>query len=150
MAGPVILTLGSWAEQHLQEVLTAKSKSTFTEAFDAFVAPHAHITVNGKSMSRSAYMKMLWNDEANETSGSVSFKGTVAVPKDSKEIIQVRSLLVADGRTRANERQTGEVGVFFTATIHRSPLLFSNNITSSINLVYVRFGNLHTHLMNIC
>ena len=37
MAGPVILTLGSWAEQHLQEVLTAKSKSAFTEAFDVAV-----------------------------------------------------------------------------------------------------------------
>lgn len=35
--------------------------------------------------------------------------------------------------------QTGEVGVFFEASIHRNPLLFNNIITASMNLVYVAF-----------
>ena len=90
MSGPIILTLSSWAQQHLQEMLTAKSKSAFDDAFKAFVAPHASITVNGMHMSRDKYMQMLWNDEANESSGAVEFKGTVEVPKDPKAIVQVR------------------------------------------------------------
>ncbi|EKM52786.1 uncharacterized protein PHACADRAFT_261414 [Phanerochaete carnosa HHB-10118-sp] len=124
--GPVILTLDSWVEQHLQEVLTAKSQTAFDDAFDAFVALDASITVNGQHMSRAEYKKTLWNDEAHETSGTVTFKGTVAVPKNSKAIVQ-----------------TGEVGVFFEASIHRNPLLFNNNITASMNLVVEQVKSKH-------
>ncbi|GJE98486.1 hypothetical protein PsYK624_147180 [Phanerochaete sordida] len=116
--GPIILTLTSWAEQRLQNVFTAKTEAAFDDAFDALVGTHATITVNGQKTSRAAYKKLLRSEEANETSGSVSFKGAVEVVKDTKALIP-----------------TGEVGVFFEATVHHKLLLFSNNITSSINLI---------------
>lgn len=87
--GPEVITLNLWVENHLRELLTAKAQAAFDDAFDAFVAPHASITVNGQHMSRAEYKKTLWNDEAHETSGTVSFKGTVAVSKDSKSLFPV-------------------------------------------------------------
>ena len=96
--GPVILTLSSWAQSHLEEVLTAKTKKDFDDAFAAFVADGARITVNGTQTSRAAFSRLLWSDEQGDTSGSVAFKGTVAVPKDPKAIVQVRRVLCRRNR----------------------------------------------------
>ena len=74
MSEPIILTLTSWAEQHLETVFTAKTAKDFDTAFDALVAADATITVNGAKTTRAAYKKLLRSEEANETSGSVSFK----------------------------------------------------------------------------
>ncbi|EKM52787.1 uncharacterized protein PHACADRAFT_211999 [Phanerochaete carnosa HHB-10118-sp] len=115
--GPVVLTLGSWAQQHMQEMMTAKSKDNFDKAFDAMVAPQATVTVNGQHMTREQYRKMMWNDEANEATGSITFRATVEVPKAPKKIIQ-----------------TGEVGMFFEANLRRKPLMFDSNIRSSLNM----------------
>lgn len=97
--GPIILTLTSWAEQRLQNVFTAKTEAAFDDAFDALVGTHATITVNGQKTTRAAYKKLLRSEEANETSGSVSFKGAVEVVKDTKALIPVsRAWKDAEGR----------------------------------------------------
>lgn len=90
MPGPVILTLTSWVEQHLQEVLKATSKKAFDDAFDAFLSEHATITLNGVKVSRSHYKQQFWQEESHERSATVTFKGIVEVPKDPQAIIQVR------------------------------------------------------------
>ncbi|GJE93022.1 hypothetical protein PsYK624_091810 [Phanerochaete sordida] len=118
MAGPVVLTLGSWAEKHLREVLEAKTRRAFDDAFDGFVPPHVAIAVNGAHTSRAEFKRLLWRDEEAESSARVAFKGVVEVPKRRDEIIQV-----------------GEVGLFFEAKLHRGALLFDNDITASMNLV---------------
>ena len=87
--GPIILTLAGWAENRIQNVFTAKTEAAFDSAFDALVGAHASITVNGQKTTRAAYKKLLRAEEANETSGSVSFKGAVAVVKDAKALIPV-------------------------------------------------------------
>ena len=51
---------------------------------------------------------------------------------------------VRKARTGRNP-QTGEVGVFYTASISQPPLLFSNEITASLNVVYV-FVTVHDNL----
>ncbi|KIP06754.1 hypothetical protein PHLGIDRAFT_128085 [Phlebiopsis gigantea 11061_1 CR5-6] len=124
--GPEILTLENFAEQHLDALLTATSKSAFDAALDALLAPTAKIVLNGASVSRAAYGAYLWKAQAHERSATVAFKGVVAVPKDSKAIVQ-----------------TGEVGVFFVATISQPPLLFSEIVTASLNLVVEEVKDQH-------
>ncbi|GJE93021.1 hypothetical protein PsYK624_091800 [Phanerochaete sordida] len=118
MSGPVILTLGSWAEQHMREMMTAKTQSSFEDAFDAMVAPSATITVNGKHMTREQYKKMLWKEEANEANATITFRDMVEVPKSAKEIIQ-----------------TGEVGMFFEANISWTRPIKETKIRSTMNMV---------------
>lgn len=89
--GPEILTLENFAEQHLDALLTATSKSAFDAALDALLAPTAQIVLNGASVSRAAYGAYLWKAQAHESSATVAFKGVVAVPRDSKAIVQVRT-----------------------------------------------------------
>ena len=90
MSGPIILTLASWAQQRLTTLLQATSKPAFDAAFDALVAPHAQITLNGAKTSRAAYAAYLWKAQAHERSAAVDFKGVVAVPKSTDVLIQVR------------------------------------------------------------
>ncbi|KIP06757.1 hypothetical protein PHLGIDRAFT_13669 [Phlebiopsis gigantea 11061_1 CR5-6] len=118
MSGPIILTLDSWAEQRLQAVLQSTSKQAFDVAFDAFISPLAQITLNGENVSRADYGTYLWKAQAHERSATVDFKGVVAVPKDQDALIQ-----------------TGEVGLFFVSNINQPPLLFSEVVTASLNLI---------------
>ena len=88
--GPVILTLGSWLQQHLQEVYQATTQQDFQSALEAFVAPHATIVLNGKKVSRSEYMQQVWGEpSAQQTSAQLVFNDTVEVPTDPKAIVQV-------------------------------------------------------------
>ena len=87
--GPVILTLSSWVETRLEAVLKATTKKDFDAAFDAFVAPHANITLNGEKVSRSHYSQQLWQEQEHERSATVNFKGIVEVAKDPKALIPV-------------------------------------------------------------
>ncbi|GJE98489.1 hypothetical protein PsYK624_147210 [Phanerochaete sordida] len=115
---PVFLTLANWAELRLQSVFTARDQEAFDNAFDALVAPHAVITVNGTKTSRAEYKTLLRSEEQNESSGDVAFKGTVEVVKNGKALVP-----------------TGDVGVFFEATIRYQLALWSNIVTASMNLV---------------
>ena len=87
--GPVVLTLTNWLEQHLGALVEATNKEDFDTAFNAFIAPHANVTVNGKKITVQEYKEGIWTEQRREQSASLSFKGIVEVPKDPKAIVQV-------------------------------------------------------------
>lgn len=90
--GPVILTLSSWVQQHLREVITANSQSAFTDAMNAFVAPNAQITFNGASISRADYVQQIWQPQQHESNATLSFLGIIENPKDTSAIVQVSNM----------------------------------------------------------
>ena len=100
--GPVILTLGSWAQQHLTEVYTATTQSAFVSAFDAFVAPRAAITVNGAAESRDAYQQLLFAQEL-DPSKSVHFISLTALPSGPNDWLDIDYVTVATGNACASE-----------------------------------------------
>ncbi|KAI0351236.1 hypothetical protein OH77DRAFT_1411417 [Trametes cingulata] len=130
MSSAIVLpNLPNWAEQHIQAIYAAKSTEDFDSAFDGFVSKHATIRVNGKSISRDAYKKLLQGETSADTSegisGTVKFDSIVSVPAEGD----------------LNTIGTGAVGVAFTAEVFGRFFVFaerqSSTITSSLNVVYV-------------
>ncbi|KAI0945934.1 hypothetical protein AcV7_010044 [Taiwanofungus camphoratus] len=99
MSGPVLLSLTSWAEEHISAILTASTQAEFDAAFDAAFIEGVHVTFNGEHLSREHYKKITEKVVLKETSrqGPV-FANSVEVPTDSKDPIQA-----------------GNVGLFYTA-----------------------------------
>ncbi|KIP06750.1 hypothetical protein PHLGIDRAFT_447081 [Phlebiopsis gigantea 11061_1 CR5-6] len=123
---PFFIPLSSWTEGRLRALLSAKTKADFDTAFDDFLAPHAHVTLNGETVSRAHYAAQLWNDvHTNARSVSVSFNGVVEVPKSAA----------------GAAIPTGDVGVFYAATIQREnthvrpPILATDLLRASLQLV---------------
>ena len=112
--GPEILTLENFIEQHLDALLTATSRKAFDAALDALLAPSATIVLNGAPASRAAYGDYMWRAQAHERSATVDFKGVVAVPRDSKAIVQVRAVLEWGAR-RADARGRRARSVCFSS-----------------------------------
>ncbi|KAF7306231.1 hypothetical protein MIND_00413700 [Mycena indigotica] len=114
----VLPGLQAWAEQHLSAILKATTADDFDTAFESFVAKHATIAVNGKSVSREEYKKQLQGEGFNEAGAEVSFSGAVEVDTGLS---------------------AGVVGLFYTATIVQNDLVQSapaeTRVQSSINLV---------------
>lgn len=89
----VLPPLTDWAEGHLSAILKATTEAHFDSAFDAFISNHVNITVNGKPLSREQYKQQLLGESAvNKQSASVQFSGTVEVPTDAEQPVDVRSL----------------------------------------------------------
>jgi hypothetical protein len=89
----VLPPLTDWAEGQLSAILKATTEAHFDSAFDAFISKHANITVNGQSLSRDQYKQQLLGESAvNKQSASVQFSGTVEVPTDAEQPVDVRSL----------------------------------------------------------
>jgi len=97
---PVKLT--DWAEAHIKTLIQASADS-FDQAFDNFVANDAHITLNGKQVSRDAYKKAIKNERSGETSATVKFLATVEIP------------------TKNSDPEDGTAGIFYNATIRHDP-----------------------------
>jgi len=121
----VLPPLTTWAEERLRAIFNAEGKAQLTEAFDAFVAPHAHITVNGASLSRAQYLARFANEEAAERSqdpAQVSFSGAVASPSTANQSGGV-----------------GTAGLFYKATIFGRFFVFgapnASTVTGSLNIV---------------
>ncbi|KAI0363929.1 hypothetical protein BV20DRAFT_1039654 [Pilatotrama ljubarskyi] len=130
MSSAIVLpNLPNWAEQHIKAIYAAKSAADFDSAFEGFVSKHAKIQVNGKSVSREQYKKLLQGETSSDVSqginGVVNFDSIVSVPAEGD----------------ANTIGTGSVGVSFTAEVFGRFFIFaqreSSTITSSLNIVYV-------------
>jgi len=90
--------LTDWAEAHITTLMQVPAGS-FDEAFDGFIANNAHITFNGKDMSRDAYRRTLKDEMSGEGSASVRFRGSVEIP------------------TQNSSPEDGTAGIFYSATI---------------------------------
>lgn len=86
---PIIRTLSDWTEQRITALYQPTTKQQFQEAFNAFVAKHAEITLNGKKISREHFEEQLWDTQTDKKSASVTYLGTVDVPKDANEPLEV-------------------------------------------------------------
>jgi hypothetical protein len=87
MAANIVLPpLKTWAEQHLSSIIKATTQTAFNSAFDAFLSKSANITVNGKHVSRDAYMKLLQGEGFDEAGATVKFTDAVEVPSESNSI----------------------------------------------------------------
>ena len=71
--------LPDWVQQHLRTLYGAQTDADFDTAFDAFVAPHARITLNGGTVSRAEYKKTIRGETQGEASATVTFNGVVSV-----------------------------------------------------------------------
>lgn len=91
---PVVLTLTAWMEDRLKAIYSATTAAAFDEAFDAFLAKHAHITVNGKQLSREHYKQHLRKEKNDELSAKVTISDTVEVPANSAKPSSVRQYSV--------------------------------------------------------
>ncbi|KAJ6479022.1 hypothetical protein C8R45DRAFT_832855, partial [Mycena sanguinolenta] len=130
--------LNDWAQQHLSAILKATTQTEFDSAFDAFVSKNATITVNGKKVSRDEYQKQLQGEGFDEAGATVQFSGAVEAGS-----IQVGVEATNCSKYDSYEVQAGVVGLFYTATIMEHIVVrdapVEKHITSSLNLVYVKF-----------
>jgi len=112
--------LTDWAQDSINALMQATA-AEFDQAFDNFIANDAHITLNGKRISRDAYKKAIEDETSGETSASVNFLGSVENPTNNAD---------AEG---------GTVGIFYSAIIHFHPPLggLPQAVTenSSMNLI---------------
>ena len=72
-----------WAQRAIAAIFNASGSAELTSAVDAFIAPHAHITVNGKHVSRAQYQAHLASEKAAErpqNGAQLTFVGSVATP----------------------------------------------------------------------
>ena len=90
----VLPNLQDWVEERVKAIYTAKNAEDFDGAFDAFVAKDVTIKVNGKSMSRDAYKKMVQGQITADVGADVTFNGIVSVPSEDKDLraIGVRAI----------------------------------------------------------
>jgi len=115
-------SLTNWTEQHLTTLFQATALADFNNAFDAFIAHNASITVNGQKTSRDDYKQMLGNKTAGEASASVNFLGTVEIPTNGSEPLTA-----------------GTVGTFINAIIEGKfvfdDVAVSHTVNASVNFV---------------
>lgn len=86
---PIIRTLADWTEQRITAFYVAHTKAEFTEAYNAFVAKHVEITLNGKNVSREHFEEQLWAVQECKKSASVSYLGAVNVQKNANDPSEV-------------------------------------------------------------
>ncbi|KAH9936906.1 hypothetical protein B0H21DRAFT_825469 [Amylocystis lapponica] len=129
----VLPSLPNWTEQRLTAIFRATNPADFDAAFDAFVAPDAHITVNGKPLSHAQYKQRFASEKLEERAqdpAQVAFSGTVAAPATANESGGV-----------------GAVGAFYKATIFGRFFVFggptSSTVSASLNLVVADDMTLH-------
>ena len=93
MAANIVLPpLTSWAQSHLTAIFQATDESTFSDAFDAFIAAQpTSIVVNGKRLSRDAYKAQVWKDKFLEAGAEVRFLGTNSVTSNPEQPVTVRA-----------------------------------------------------------
>ncbi|TFK81183.1 hypothetical protein K466DRAFT_445084, partial [Polyporus arcularius HHB13444] len=117
---PIILLLPDWVQQHITTLYNAKTADDFNTAFDTFISHHVSIKVNGKSMSRDQYKKLIMGEITNDVSADVSFSGVISVPDATKD-----------------RPATGTVGLFFKAVVFGKLFVLghhtSSTVTSSLN-----------------
>lgn len=118
MFGPRINppSLTQWTETHLKAIYNAVSEEVFDNAFDAFIAKHVHIDVNGRYVSREQYKQILRFQkkfELDAAPAQLSFKGVIEVPAN-----------------REDPTAAGTIGVMYTAMVISSDLGVSEPQTS--------------------
>lgn len=87
MASNIVLPdLPTWVQRRITTLYSAKSADDFGGAFDAFVSENAKITVNGKSVSRDEYKKMIQGEIIADAGAEVTFNGLVSVPSEDKDL----------------------------------------------------------------
>ncbi|TBU24858.1 hypothetical protein BD311DRAFT_780700 [Dichomitus squalens] len=126
MSAQIVLpNLQDWVEQRIKAVYTAKTTEDFDSAFDAFVAKDVTVKVNGKSMSRDEYKKMVQGEITGDAGAQVTFNGIVSVPSQDKDLRAIG---------------TGAVGAMFNAVVFGKVIIFgeaeSSTVNSSMNVVY--------------
>ncbi|KAF9809586.1 hypothetical protein IEO21_07357 [Rhodonia placenta] len=120
--GPEIVPLNLWTENHITAIYKATNRADFDKAFDEFIDKNAQITLNGRKIGREEYKLQLVGEKFFERSADVSFVGSVQ--REGKIVDYI---------------QTGDVGVFFKATVfgrlfyRGAPV--SSTVNSSINAV---------------
>ncbi|KAI0920222.1 hypothetical protein AcW1_002025 [Taiwanofungus camphoratus] len=114
--GPVVFSLTDWTENSISAIIQATSQAQLDSAFDAFIAKDAHITVNGKHVSRAQYKERFQSEKSTESSANVSFTGAVEVPKDEN-----------------HPTNAGSVGLLYKATVFGKLFVFGSRTASTIN-----------------
>ena len=79
----VLPPLPKFVQQRITALYSAKTPADFDDAFDAFVAEDARITLNGKHVSRNTYKKMIKGEISNDAGAEVTFQGVVSVDADA-------------------------------------------------------------------
>ncbi|EPQ51124.1 hypothetical protein GLOTRDRAFT_49415 [Gloeophyllum trabeum ATCC 11539] len=119
-------SLTQWTEEHLSAIFEATNSQAFNQAFDAFIAPDAVITVNGVKTSVAQYKQQLQGEAFLEASATVKYDGAVEVPDSEK-----------------SPTEAGTVGVFYEATFYSELRVFggaqASTASSSVNVMYVLF-----------
>ncbi|KAI0944290.1 hypothetical protein AcW1_002038 [Taiwanofungus camphoratus] len=128
---PPLSDLATWTEGRVRNMMTANTQEDFDSAFEAFLSKGAHITVNGKHISRHHYKERMQTMKSNEMNVKITFNGTVAAPVNT------------DSPTEA-----GTVGLFYTAVI-TTHLIKSSTISSSLNVVIVQDPSLKDFADNV-
>ncbi|EED80209.1 predicted protein [Postia placenta Mad-698-R] len=138
--GPEIVPLTLWTENHITAIYKATNRADFDKAFDEFIDKNAQITLNGRKIGREEYKLQLVGEKFFERSADVSFAGSVQKEGKIVDYIEVSGLLRrAVPYLIPYEFQTGDVGVFFKATVF-GRLFFrgapiSSTVNSSLNAV---------------
>jgi len=125
--GPVVIPLTQWTEESISALYNATTQTSFNSALDAFLLKDAHITVNGKHLTRDQYKQLLQGEQILERSAEVSFNGSVEVSKNPDE-----------------PAEAGNVGLFYTVTVIEKVNVFgapaTSTVTSSLNVTIVEDG----------
>ncbi|KAI6102414.1 hypothetical protein EDD17DRAFT_1467051 [Pisolithus thermaeus] len=122
---PSVPSLPVWASSRLNSLLKSKTTDRFNRIFDATFAQNVDVVVNGKSLTRDEYKKVLL---AQSEAGPL---GTTDVQIDGETTV-----------TPSEDRSGGFVGIFYT-TVGTSKRIFvlgapaTYKVVSSINLTYV-------------
>ncbi|CCM01678.1 uncharacterized protein FIBRA_03742 [Fibroporia radiculosa] len=132
-----IFPLTEWTKTNLSAIYSATTQDDFTSAFNQFIADDAHITVNGKHITREKYQQLLEGQKALQKSASVTYAGAVGVPKEKDNSLGL----------------AGNVGVFYTATIIETVDILgvpaTRVVTSSLNLTTVQVGTTNNRVASV-
>jgi len=123
--GPVLLPLTTWTEEHISAIYNATTTADLDASLDAFLTKHAHITVNGKHLSREGYKALLAAEKANELNARVTFGGAIFVPSNSEK-----------------PADAGTVGLIFTAAI-TTHIIKTSTISASLNVTVIQDQHLN-------
>jgi len=91
----VLPNLTNWAKNHINAIYTATNATDFTSAINAFLSDKVVITVNGVQTSRADFVSQTQGEKFDEVGASVNYLGTVAVPSDPNQPINVTIQLSA-------------------------------------------------------
>lgn len=116
---PPLSDLATWTEGRVRNMMTANTQEDFDSAFEAFLSKGAHITVNGKHISRHHYKERMQTMKSNEMNVKITFNGTVAAPVNTDsptEVLFFINILNSDGLI--NRTSVGG---------HRGPVLYGGH-----------------------